>query len=332
MLKVSNETKVGVLTAVSIALLFLGFNLLKGKSLFSTSKTIYAVYTQVNGLQPSNGVQVNGLVVGNVANLDVMNKNAGKILVTLRITKKIDIPRNSVARITGDLLGTKTVQIDFGNANDYLKDGDTVYAAVDGSITDALKEQLKPLVGKLEVTLGSVDSVLLTVNSIFDPNTKGNLREAIASLNTTMANFSKTSASLNRMLDPKTGSVSATMSNLESFSGNLKNNNEKITGILTNAEKTTSALANGQLDKTLLELQQMATRLNETIGKLNSTDGSLGLLMNDKKVYNNLQYSLGNLNKLLEDLRVNPKRYVHFSLFGKKSKAQPLPSDTAQAQ
>jgi phospholipid/cholesterol/gamma-HCH transport system substrate-binding protein len=332
MLKVSNETKVGILTAVSIALLFLGFNLLKGKSLFSTSKTIYAVYTQVNGLQPSNGVQVNGLVVGNVANLDVMNKNAGKILVTLRITKKIDIPRNSVARITSDLLGSKTVQIDFGNANDYLKDGDTVYAAVDGSITDALKEQLSPLVNKLEVTLGSVDSVLLTVNSIFDPNTKGNLREAIANLNTTMGNFSKTSASLNRMLDPKTGSVSATMGNLESFSGNLKNNNEKITGILTNAEKTTSALANGQLDKTLLELQQMATRLNETLGKLNSTDGSLGLLMNDKKVYNNLQNSTGNLNKLLEDLRVNPKRYVHFSLFGKKSKAQPLPSDTAKAQ
>jgi phospholipid/cholesterol/gamma-HCH transport system substrate-binding protein len=147
-----------------------------------------------------------------------------------------------------------------------------------------------------------------------------------------MGNFSKTTASLNRMLDPKTGSVSATMSNLESFSGNLKNNNEKITGILTNAEKTTSALANGQLDKTLLELQQMVTRLNETIGKLNSTDGSLGLLMNDKKAYNNLQNSLGNLNKLLEDLRVNPKRYVHFSLFGKKSKAQPLPSDTAKAQ
>jgi phospholipid/cholesterol/gamma-HCH transport system substrate-binding protein len=332
MFKVSNETKVGILTAVSIALLFLGFNLLKGRSLFSTGKTIYAVYTQVNGLQPSNGVQVNGLVVGNVANLDVMNASAGKILVTLRITKKIDIPRNSVARITSDLLGSKTVQIDFGNANDYLKDGDTVYAAVDGSITDALKEQLSPLVSKLEVTLGSVDSVLLTVNSIFDPTTKGNLREAIANLNTTMGNFNKTSASLNRMLDPKTGSIPASFNNLESITGNLKNNNEKITGILANAEKTTSALANGQLDKTLLELQQMATRLNETIGKLNSTDGSLGLLMNDKKAYNNLQYSLGNLNKLLEDLRVNPKRYVHFSLFGKKSKAQPLPSDTAKAQ
>jgi phospholipid/cholesterol/gamma-HCH transport system substrate-binding protein len=274
---------------------------------------------------------VNGLVVGRVANLDVMDKNAGRILVTLKINKKIDIPHNSVARITSDLLGSKAVQIDFRNANEYLKDGDTVYAAVDGSITDALKEQLSPLVKKLEVTLGSVDSVLLTVNSIFDTTTKGNLRQAIASLNATMGNFTKTSASLNRMLDPKTGSVALTFSNFESISGNLKNNNGKIEGILNNAEKATSALANGNLDKTLQDLQKMAASLNETIAKLNSTDGTAGLLLNDKKVYNNLQNSLGSLNKLLEDLKANPKRYVHFSLFGKKSKAQPIPSDTVKA-
>jgi phospholipid/cholesterol/gamma-HCH transport system substrate-binding protein len=331
MLKVSNETKVGVLAAVSIAMLILGFNLLKGKSLFSTSKTIYAVYTQVNGLQPSNAVQVNGLGVGNVAKLDIMDKNAGRILVQLRINKKIDIPQNSVARITSDLLGSKAVQIDFGNATTYLQDGDTIYAAVDGSITDALKEQLNPLVKKLEGTLSSVDSVLLTVSSVFDPAAKANLRSAIAHLNSTMGNFTQTSASLNKMLDPQHGNVQATFDNLEALTANLKNNNDKINAILNNAEKTTAALANGQLDKTLLELQQMATRLNETIAKMNSTDGSIGLMLNDKKVYNNLQSSLNSLNKLLEDLRVNPKRYVHFSLFGKKTKVQPIPSDTAKA-
>ncbi|MVT10396.1 MlaD family protein [Chitinophaga tropicalis] len=331
MFKVSNETKVGVLAALAIAMLILGFNLLKGKSLFSKSKTIYAVYTQVNGLQPSATVQVNGLVVGSVANLDLMDQKAGKILVTIRITKKIDIPYNSVARITSDLLGTKAVQIDFGNANEYLKDKDTIYAAVDGSITDALKEQLNPLVKKLEGTLGSVDSVLLTVNSIFDTTTKGNLRQAIGHLNTTMSNFTRTSASLNNMLDPDHGNVKATFDNLESLTANLKNNNDKITAILGNAEKTTAALANGQLDKTLAELQQMATRLNETLAKLNSTDGTAGMLLNDKKAYYNLQNSLNSLNKLLEDLRINPKRYVHFSLFGKKSKVQPIPSDTAKA-
>ncbi|TWF32546.1 phospholipid/cholesterol/gamma-HCH transport system substrate-binding protein [Chitinophaga polysaccharea] len=332
MLKLSNETKVGILTVLGITLLVLGFNLLKGKSLFSHNKTIYAVYKQVNGLQPANAVQVNGLVVGSVTNLEVMGKDASRILVTITITKKIDLPRNSVARISSDLLGTKTVQLDLGNASEYLKSGDTLYAAVDGSITDALKEQLSPLVKKLQGTLSNIDSVLLSVNGILDTTAKGNLQEAIRGLNITMRNFSHTSASLNNMLDADKGSVSKTFNNLASISGNLKDNNAKITGILDNAQKATDALAKGNIDKTLQQLQQTVNNLNQTIGKLNTTDGTAGLLLNDKKVYNNLQYSLGNLNKLLEDLRVNPKRYVHFSLFGKKDKTKPLPSDTAAAQ
>lgn len=332
MLKLSNETKVGVLTVLGITLLVLGFNLLKGKSLFSHNKTIYAVYHQVNGLQPANAVQVNGLVVGNVANLEVMDRDASRILVAITITKKIEIPRNSVARISSDLLGTKTVQLDLGNAGEYLKSGDTIYAAVDGSMTDALKEQLNPLVKKLEGTLSNIDSVLISVNAILDTTAKGNLQDAIRNLNTTMRNFTHTSASLNSMLDPNNGNIQKTFNNLAAVTGNLKDNNAKITGILDNAEKATGALANGNIDKTLQQLQQTATSLNQTISKLNTTDGTAGMLLNDKKVYNNLQYSLGNLNKLLEDLRVNPKRYVHFSLFGKKDKTKPLPSDTAAVQ
>ncbi|RAJ00367.1 phospholipid/cholesterol/gamma-HCH transport system substrate-binding protein [Chitinophaga skermanii] len=329
MLKISNETKVGVLTAVGITLLVLGFNLLKGKSLFSNKKIIYAVYTQVNGLQPANTVEVNGLVVGSVLNLDVMDKNAGRILVTLQINKKIEIPKNSVARISSDLLGTKKVQVDFGNANDYLKSGDTLYAAVDGSISDALKEQLNPLVAKLQVTLSNVDSVLLAVNGIFDPATKGNLREAINSLNATMHNLNNASGSVDRLL-ASNGSVSTTLNNLSSFSTNLNNNNDKINAVLANAEKATASLANGDIDKSLDQLKQTVTNLNSFMSKLNSKDGTLGLLMNDKAVYNNLQNTLSNLNKLMEDLRYNPNRYVHLSLFGKKNKVLPIPSDSAK--
>ncbi|WP_291911140.1 MlaD family protein [Chitinophaga sp. CB10] len=332
MLKLSNETKVGILTVVGITLLVLGFNLLKGKSLFKRTKTIYAVYTQVNGLQPSNAVQVNGLVVGNVANLDVMDQNAGRILVTLTITKKIEIPRNSVARISSDLLGSKTVQLDLGNSTEYLNSGDTVYAAVDGSMTDALKEQLNPLVKKLQGTLMNIDSVLLNVNSLLDSTSKGHLHQAIGNLEVVTRNFTHTSAALNTLLDPQKGAVAGTMNNLQAVTANLKNSNEKISAILSNAEKATGSLANGNIDKTLAELQATAANLNATIAKLNTTDGTAGLLLNDKQVYNNLQYSLGNLNKLLEDLRINPKRYVHFSLFGKKDKVKPIPSDSVKAQ
>ncbi|HVI49212.1 MAG TPA: MlaD family protein [Chitinophaga sp.] len=332
MLKLSNETKVGILTVLGITLLVLGFNLLKGKSLFSHNRTIYAVYKQVNGLQPSNAVQVNGLVVGTVSKLDVMNNDPSRILVSITLTKDLDIPRNSIARITSDLLGVKTVQVDLGNAKEYLQNNDTIYAGVDGSFTDALKQQLNPLVTKLQGTLSHIDTVLLTVTAILDTTAKGNLQDAIRHLSVTMNNLSHTTASLNGMLDPNKGNVQATFNNLASITGNLKDNNAKISGILDNAKKTTDALANGNIEKTLLQLQQTVNSLNATMAKLNSTDGTVGLMLNDKKVYNNLQYSLGNLNKLLEDLRVNPKRYVHFSLFGKKDKTKPLPSDSVTAQ
>jgi phospholipid/cholesterol/gamma-HCH transport system substrate-binding protein len=186
-------------------------------------------------------------------------------------------------------------------------------------------------VKKLEVTLSAVDSVLLTVNAVFDTTTKGNLRSAVAHLNHTMGAFSRTASSLNGMMDPNKGNVQATFNNLAAITDNLKNNNDKISAILNNAEKTTAAFANGKLDSSLLDLQHTVANLNDMMGKLNSSDGSLGLLMNDKKVYNNLQTSLGSLNKLLEDLRANPKRYVHFSLFGRKDKVKPIPSDTMVA-
>ncbi len=331
MLKISNETKVGVLTALGIVLLVMGFNILKGRSLFPSKKTIYAVYTQVNGLAPSNAVLVNGLVVGNVQSLEIMDHRAGRILVTLSLSKNIEIPKNSVARISSDLLGTKKVEIDFGNTDEFLKNKDTIYAAVDGSITDVLKEQLNPLVKKLEGTLSTVDSLLLTINSIFDTTTKAHLRHAIAGLDGTLANLTRVTNSVNGLL-AENGKLTGTFNNLESVTGNLKNNNEKISNILGNFDKASGALAHGKLDSTLLKFNKTVTSLDDIVRKINSREGSLGLLINDKKVYNNLQNTTGSLNKLLEDLRYNPWRYVHLSVFGKKNKVVPIPSDTAQLQ
>lgn len=329
MLKLSNESKVGILTAVGITLLVLGFNLLKGKSLFNDKKTIYAVYKQVNGLQPANTVEVNGLVVGSVQDLDVMDKNAGRILVTLQIDKKIEIPKNSVARISSDLLGTKKVQVEFGNAQEYLESGDTLYAAVDGSISDAVMQQLSPLVSKLQGTLSKVDSVLISVNGLFSIENQQNLSATIANLAPTMRQLDGVTRSLNQKL-AENGSIDQTLTNLATFTSNLNSNNEKINNILSNANKAAAALGNGSLDSTLSNLQGAVRALNDLMNSLNTSDGTLGLLLNDKKLYSNLNATMVNLNHLVEDLRYNPNRYVHLSLFGKKNKVLPIPSDSAQ--
>lgn len=318
MLKVSNETKVGVLTAISIVLLILGFNLLKGKSLFSRDKTIYAIYDNVQGVAPANPVRINGLNVGSVTDLSVMDERVGKILVTMTIQKGIQIPKNSVASIiSSDLLGTKAVRIDFGNSPDFLQNKDTIRSAVEAPLTQNLMEEVKPLSGKIQSTLSSLDSVLVSVNNTLDTNAQKDLRASIAGLKVTMDHFSKASASLESLV-----------ANLSVVTDTLKQNNDKISHIMENADKTTTMLANSHIDESMQKLNHTMDELNSIVARINSSDGSLGLLINDKKLYNNLQATTYNLNLLMEDLRLNPKRYVHFSIFGKKDKAKPLPSDT----
>ena len=321
-MKVSNETKIGALTAISITLLIIGFNLLKGKTLFRSEKTIYAIYTNVDGLAAADEVQVSGLTVGSVSGLEVMDRNVGRILVQLSIKKDINIPVNSVASIiNADLLGTKAVRIDFGNSGEYLKSGDTIYSQVEGSLTDKLMSSIQPVTLRLQATLTRLDSVLSTLYETFDPATRNNLRSAIAGLNTTIQSFSRSSVRAGHMIG-----------NLDSLSDVLKNNSGEITAILGNTRKATTAFANGSLDTSLNHLATAMVSIDDILSSIKQSRGSLGKLVNDSKLYDNLQEASLNLNRLLEDLKANPKRYVHFSLFGKKQAPEPLPQDSLSSQ
>lgn len=321
-MKVSNETKVGALAAISITLLILGFNLLKGKSLFNHNKTIYAMYANVDGLAQANAVQVNGLTVGNVSGLEVMDKNVGQILVKISIKKDINIPKNSVASIINeDLLGTKAVRIDFGDATEYLQNGDTIHSSLEGSLVDKLVSSLQPATVKLQSTLVELDSVLADLHIALGPTTRNNLQQAIVGFNTSMQQLSKTSVKADRLV-----------SNLDSISGNLADNSDNINQILGNMRKTSASLAGAGLDTTLAHMGEAVASLNQILAKVNQSDGSLGLLVNDKKLYETLQATTVTLDRLLEDLRLNPKRYVHFSLFGKKQTPASVPADSLSTQ
>lgn len=319
-LKISNETKIGALTVIAVALLLIGFNLLKGNNLFSRSKTVYALYSNVSGLAPADPVQVNGLKIGTVTSLQVTSKGVDQILVKLSIQPGINIPQNSVARIvSADLLGTKAIVIDFGNATEYLQNNDTIQSAPGSSLTSNLMSDLKPLAGKIKNTLTSLDTVLNDLHSSLDNQTRNNLKSSIAELNTTMKNFSGVSAKLNEVME-----------NLNSITVNLKDHNDTINQILGNTEKVTSAIASADLQGTITSLHHSVDEMGDVMAKINAGQGSLGMLLNDKKLYRNMQSVSYNLNLLMEDLRINPQRYVHFSLFGRKNKAQALPGDTTK--
>jgi phospholipid/cholesterol/gamma-HCH transport system substrate-binding protein len=332
-MKIANETKIGALTAIAITLLVLGFNFLKGKTFFGKSHTLYAKYTNVQGLANSNPVIINGLQVGTVYSITT-DKNMKEILVNMNLTKDVNIPINSIATIKSNLLTTPTLEITLGDAPTYLTKSDTIKTEASAGILDAAVQELRPVLGQVKNGVKSLDSLLLNVNGIVDPYAKNNIKSILENLNTTTAGLAASSASLQILLNTQTGTLAKSLNNINSFTGNLANNNDKLTGVLTNLDKTTTNLANLDLQKTLNTLTTTIGDLQASIGKLNSTTGTAGLLLNDTKLYNNLTATTNKLNLLLDDLKTNPKRYINISVFGKKNKPSalmvPLP-DTINA-
>ncbi|MBC7887422.1 MAG: MCE family protein [Ferruginibacter sp.] len=322
-MKISNETKVGSLTAISIVLLILGFNFLKGKNLTTKTMRFYAVFGNIQGLATSNAVIINGKQVGTIYSTDG-GQDMRRIIVAITMNQTVNIPDNSIAFISPSLLGTTSLEIKLGNGNTYKKNGDTLATADSGGMFDEALQRVDPVLLQVKAAVKSLDSVLLTVNSIFDPNTKNNIRAVMENLNKTTAALALSSASLQTLLNTQTGALAKTMDNLSSFTGGLKNNNAKIDQTLTNLEATTAKFSRLDIEKTLASLDLTVTDLKNTIGKVNSDKGTLGLLLNDTKLYNNLNATSNKLNVLLDDVRVNPKRYVNISVFGKKDKGGPL--------
>ncbi|MFI5195179.1 MAG: MlaD family protein [Chitinophagales bacterium] len=316
-MKISNETKIGALTAIAIALLILGFNFLKGKDLFEHSKKIYAVFKSVEGLETSNSVKIKGLEVGSVYTISPVDKNVDGIVVAISMKKDVNIPKNSIAIIDAGLIGSADIIIKKGDSQDLINDGDTLTTQEKGNLLSEVQSNLSPVVSRLSSTLGSLDSLIRVIGGLFDPTVKNNFAAIIA-------NLARSSASLQVLLNEKTGALAHSMVHLDSFTNNLANNNQRITGTLDNLEKTTGKLANAKIDETLKSAQDAMTSLNNAVNKMNSTSGTLGLLLNDKKLYQNLESTTRSLNTLLDDLRVHPKRYVNISVFGKKDKSGPL--------
>ena len=322
-MNISNETKVGSLTAISIVLLILGFNFLKGRNLTVKSMRFYAVFENIEGLTSSNAVVINGKQVGTVYSTDG-GEDMRKITVALTINQLINIPDNSIAVITPSVLGVTSMEIRLGNSKVYKKEGDTLASiASKGMLADAF-QKVDPVLLEVSNMIRSLDTVLVTVNSVFDTNTKNNIKSVMANLNNTTASLAISSASLQAILNTQSGALAKTLNNVSDITGTLKNSDKKIDQTLTNLETTTSKLSKLDLEKTLTTINSTISDLKNTIEKVNSDKGSIGLLINDPKLYNNLSATSNKLNLLLDDVRVHPKRYINVSVFGKKEKNKPL--------
>lgn len=303
-MKISKEFKVGLLAVISITILYIGFNFLKGSDFFSPNNTYYVVYDNIDGLNVSNPVMINGFSVGRVSDIEILQDQGNKLLVSLDITNDQVVRSGTWAVIKSDILGTKAVHLDSVGLGQPLREGDTLKAQLHKGIADQLTTSAMPLVDKLEVTLINLNTILSNL-----ANNEDNINQAIANFKNTSANIASGTSRL--------GEMSARLDQL------LTELNDPETGAAALVEKmnqVADTVNNLELYALMTSTKNAVDELGETIRLINEGDGNLNLLLKDDELYSNMTKTMEDLDKLFVDMRENPKRYVHFSIFGRKDK------------
>lgn len=314
--KVSNETKVGALAAIAITLLVLGYNFLKGKDLFTSTKVYYAIYDRVEGLTGSTAVTVNGYKVGQITKVALMPEENMRVKVTIEVFSDIEIGDSSIARITNaDLFGSKAIELVLSGKPKLLESGSTLISETQPSLTSSLSDIAKPLKEKIE-------SILVSLDSVVGGESGAHLRGTIANLDHITHNFKSTSDNLDKLVAEQSQKLDAIFGNVLSISNNLKNNNENINAVIANLRRVSDTLAASNIKQVVANAEATLKEVALITDKINKGEGSIGLLVNDKKLYNNLEQSASSLDALLKDMKEHPKRYVHFSIFGRKDKKE----------
>jgi len=309
-LKLSNETKIGALTAITITILILGYSYLRGNDVFSGSNKFYAVYHSVDGLTVSKPVLVNGFQIGRVSKMQL--RPDGHTVVEFKIDDQYNVPVNTLARLVStDLLGGKAIVFELGNSNEYAENKDTLRADVQGS----LAESLQPIQTKAENLMTKLDSSLAAINRILNPNFQHNVDRSFNSIANSLQTLEGTTKKIDYIVASQTGHINGILTNAEAVSANLKTSTAGLTDVTSNFKRFSTDLANSDVKQTLANANKAIADLQQTISKINTNKGTLGLLMNDDSLYRHLEYASKNLDALFIDIKKNPKRYVHFSVF-----------------
>jgi len=315
-LRTTKEIKTAILILSGILLFIFIFNYLKGENLLSNARKITAVYDNVEGLASSAAVTINGHAIGKVQDIRFTEDGSGKLEVLMLVDSDFEFSKNSTAQLyESGLIGGKAIAIipAFDGAENVVS-GDVLGSSVKPGLTELVNQRLTPLQEKIETVMVSADQLLTNVNSVFDAETKTNIKSSIAQLKQTITSFETTSNALNGLLEDNKSSITSTLNN--------------FSGISEDLSEVSTSLADANLKETINGLQSTITNFDALLSDIEQGEGSVGKLMKDEGLYNNLEGALGQLEALLEDMKLNPKRYVHFSLFGKKNK----PYNTTETQ
>lgn len=324
-MKVSKEFIIGVVVVLTIAILYMGVNYLKGINLLSKQLKFYAVYENIAGLTASNAVVLNGYKIGIVSDVGMNPNGDGTVVVEVVLNDaNLKVPADTQLEIfDADLFGGKGIRILLGDSTVLAAHKDTLRGTIALGLTETIKQEIEPLKQKTSDLFAGVDSVLSSLNGVLgSANDQDGLTSVFASLKKTMKNLESTTTNLDGLLAENSGKLSDIFTNVESITQNLKDNNANLTKAITNISTLSDTLARLELATTVLRVNKALEDFQGVMNKVNTGQGTLGQLVNNDSLHTELVNASHSLDLLLNDMRVNPKRYVSFSLIGRKDKGE----------
>jgi phospholipid/cholesterol/gamma-HCH transport system substrate-binding protein len=323
--KISKEFKIGIIVTAAIGLFIWGFNFLKGSNLFSEKYELYAVYPKIDGLIEANPLLINGYKVGQISKISLIpGKDGYRVLVKFLLTEDVKIPKHSTARaVSSDLLGSRAVEIIYSKETEFVESGDTLVAETEEGLKTAVSKQLAPLQAKIEGLLSSVDSVMTVVQVVLNDKTRENLSKSFESIKLAIQSLEQTAYKLDDLVASEKAKISGILTKLNTLAGMLEKNTGRIDNIIGNFSTLSDSLAKSNLKSAIDEADKTLAEFNKLVHQINSGQGTLGKLVKNDSLYNNLNKASEDLDKLMKDLRINPERYIHLSVFGRKDKNKP---------
>ncbi len=319
-MKISKELKTGIVSLVAIVALVWGYNYIKGNNLFSSEENFYVVYDRVDGLTSTRPVVVKGFNVGKVKKV-YFSEDYSKIIVEFSLDQEFPIYKQSVAKIVSlDIMGAKAIELlppdstTLANGINYAMPGDTLKSDIEASLGSQVSATVAPLKLKAEELLGSIDSAVNVVGGFLSEANKENFSKTFLSVKNTFQTLENTVNRLDKLVVDNSDNFTVTMANIKSITTNIKDNEEELSSIFTNLSSITDSLAQTNLKQTFTELATTVRTLNSVVDKIDKGEGTLGLLVNDKELYNNLNSSAKSLDELIKDIKENPQDYVNFSV------------------
>lgn len=311
-MKISKYTKLGLLVIACLTILVWGINYLKGIDILRSNSRYYVIFDKIDGLLESSPVNINGYQVGQVTEIKFLGDYSGRLIATLSLRGDFKIGKGSVAKIvSSDIMGTKSIKMEIIRSTEYYHENDTIPGAVEGDLKEQVSMQVLPIKAKAEQLMASLDSAITVFTYVFNKNTRDNLTESFENINNTIAHIESVSAELDKIFG--TGKINSIVQNLDSISGSVTKNSANVTRMVSNLTSLSDTLSTLKISPLFNNLKSSVAGIDTILQKLNSDENSAGLLINDKALYQNLNNLASSLDLLLQDVRNNPKRYVHFS-------------------